>query len=495
MTLTTENPETARPPVGATRGWLPAMLRRLHFYAGILVGPFILVVAVTGALYAFSPQLERAVYADLLEAPSSSEERLPLEDQVDAAQVARGGDAVPSAVRPAPELGDTTRVMFAADDGADGHEAEPVAVFVDPATGEVLGEDHVYGTSGSLPLRTDIAQAHRHLFLGDWGRIYSELAASWLAVVVLAGVGLWAVRWRALRASRRSRRDLLLPGRTGPGYRRTRSWHAALGIWFAAGGLFLAVTGITWSTYGGANVADMRQALSWQTPAVETDLSDGAPAEDEHAGHEHHGGHHSTSEEVDVDPAAIDHVLHAAQEAGFTSTHVEITLPTGADQAWSMEDVSMRLPAPELQAVAVDAGSMEVIDALRFDDYPFVAQLAQWGIWLHMGTLFGLPNQLMLFALSLGLVVMVIWGYLMWWQRRPRHGGRAMGPAPAPGALRRAPWWGVGLTVGSAGLVAWFLPVLGVSLVAFVLGDVCWQVHRRRQSRREEAPTASAVRD
>ncbi|MDZ5079053.1 PepSY domain-containing protein [Nesterenkonia sp. HG001] len=494
MTLTTENPETARPPVGATRGWLPAMLRRLHFYAGVLVGPFILVAAATGALYAFSPQLERALYADLLEAPSS-ETALPLADQVEAAVQSVGGDVVPTVVRPAPEPGDTTRVMFTLDEEAQIHGSELLGVFVDPGTAEVLGQDQVYGTSGSLPLRTDIAQAHRHMFLGDWGRLYSELAASWLGVVVLAGVGLWALRWRRLRASRRSARGLLVPQGGERGYRRTRSWHAALGIWIAAGGLFLAATGITWSTYGGSNVTDLRQALSWETPSVQTDLGDAAHAEDEHAGHEHHGGDHGASDEADVDPAAIDEVLQAGRDAGFTSTRLEIILPREADQAWTIQDVSMRAPAPEVFSVAVDPDAASATDVLRFEDYPFVAQLAQWGIWLHMGTLFGLANQALLFGLSTGLALMVIWGYVMWWQRRPRHGGRAMGPAPAPGALRRAPWWGVLLTVGSAALVAWFLPVLGVSLVAFVIGDVLWQAHLRRRFRQEVDRWEPSVRE
>ena len=70
-----------------------------------------------------------------------------------------------------------------------------------------------------------------------------------------------------------------------------------------------------------------------------------------------------------------------------------------------------------------------------------------------------------------------------------------MGPAPAPGALRRAPWWGVLLTVGSAALVAWFLPVLGVSLVAFVIGDVLWQAHLRRRFRQEVDRWEPSVRE
>ncbi|WP_373689302.1 PepSY domain-containing protein [Rothia santali] len=58
------------------------------------------------------------------------------------------------------------------------------AVFVDPVTGEIRGDLAVYGTSGSLPLRTWIDGLH----LGDTGRLYSELAASWLWVVALGGL-------------------------------------------------------------------------------------------------------------------------------------------------------------------------------------------------------------------------------------------------------------------------------------------------------------------
>lgn len=57
------------------------------------------------------------------------------------------------------------------------------SVFVDPYTGEVLGTLEVYGNSGALPVRTWISMLHRHLHLGEVGRLYSELAASWLWVV------------------------------------------------------------------------------------------------------------------------------------------------------------------------------------------------------------------------------------------------------------------------------------------------------------------------
>lgn len=79
------------------------------------------------------------------------------------------------AVRPAPALGETTRIMFA-DPGLG--ESESRAIFVDPIALRVKGDMTVYGTSGILPLRQWIDYAHRSLLLGDSGRLYSELAAS-----------------------------------------------------------------------------------------------------------------------------------------------------------------------------------------------------------------------------------------------------------------------------------------------------------------------------
>ncbi|XKK39659.1 PepSY domain-containing protein [Nocardiopsis sp. ARC36] len=38
----------------------------MHFYAAVLVAPFIVVAALTGLLYVYTPQLEQAVHADLL---------------------------------------------------------------------------------------------------------------------------------------------------------------------------------------------------------------------------------------------------------------------------------------------------------------------------------------------------------------------------------------------------------------------------------------------
>lgn len=457
------------PPRPGRRPWFGPLLRRLHFYAGILVGPFILVAATSGALYALSPALEQVVYRHELHSPVTGA-TLTLGEQVEIAQDVVGRGAVLTAVRPAPEPGDTTRVMF----GQDGlGPSEARAVFVDPGTGEVRGDLVTYGSSGSLPLRAWISDLHRSLHLGDPGRLYSELAASWLGIVVTAGLVLWVNR---LRAARRTA-GVARPKRRRTGYRRVLSWHTLVGAVVVLGALFLSATGITWSQHGGAHVAELRAGLGWLTPALNTSLTDGAPDDgDEHAGH---GG--TPAEHTGVaNPATFDAVLAIAQRVNVNTGEVEIRPPAEPGTAWVVQENKSSVPT-EGDAVAVDGTTMQVVDRTDVADSPLAAKLTTWGIDLHMGLLFGLANQLVLLVLALGIGSMVVLGYLMWWKRRPTREPRGLvGPPPVRGVLRGAPWWGLAAVAVVAVGIGWFLPLVGYPLAAFVLVDVLIGLARSR---------------
>lgn len=465
------------------RGWFPQLLLRLHFLAGLFVGPFILVAALSGAAYAIGPSVERIVYAHALTAPSTAAP-LPLADQVRAAQAyvdVHHPDDTLAAVRPAPGRGDTTRVLYA-EDGL--LESQSRAVFVDPGTAEVRGDELVYGTSGSLPYRTWVSTFHRSLMLGDVGRLYSETAASWLGVVSLAGLGLWVVRFRATRARTASgrpataaRRDLLRPARGVTGYRRTSSWHASTGVWLLLGAVFLSATGITWSQFAGDNVSALRSAWGWSTPSLDRSLGDGAaaPAGGEHAGH-HGGGTAAAGTAVTADADAFDAVLAAARRVNVDTDQVEITPPATTDQAWSVAEIKRSWPT-QVDSVAIDPRDLSTVSRTDFSSYSIPAKAARWGIDTHSGTMWGLPNQVLLFVTALGIAVMVVLGYAMWWQRRPT--GARVGRAPRGGALARAPWWGTGAVVVVALGLALLLPTLGVTLLAFVVVDALVVTFRR----------------
>jgi uncharacterized iron-regulated membrane protein len=114
----TTAPETAAPETTAPEarthstaptGWaaLRPLVLRLHFYAGVLVAPFLAIACLTGLIYVFSPQLSDAVYADeLLVGPHAGPAR-PLDEQVAAALAAHPAcfavfvDHVPAAAQAA----------------------------------------------------------------------------------------------------------------------------------------------------------------------------------------------------------------------------------------------------------------------------------------------------------------------------------------------------------------------------------------------------------
>jgi len=450
---TLDPPTEPAPPPARTS--IRPLVMRLHFYAGLLVAPFILIAAVTGGLYAAAPTLEKIVYGHLLTVDPGGAP-LPVADQVAAAR-ATAPDLHVSTVRPPSGPQDSTRVSFTDPTLPDDTLR---SVFVDPYTARVLGSEPTW--FGYLPLSTWLDGLHRHLHLGEPGRVYSELAASWLWVIALGGLYLWVVRPAASR----------LAGRLGRRSRTVRT-HSRIGVWALIMLLFLSATGITWSTYAGAHVSDIRAALHWQRPALD------APAA-EHVEHAEHAGHVAPA----PDPASIDYsgVLAAADAAGVHAP-VEVTVPAeaGGPVTVSEIDKAWRLTT---NVAAIDPQTLHPTGTISYwSDYSVVAMLADWGIRMHMGFLFGLANQILLLAVAAAVVVMIVLGYRMWWQRRPIRGG-GWGRPPARGAWRALPVAArVALPAGAVVLV-WFLPVFGVSLIGFLLVDAVVGMLARRRAQR-----------
>ena len=484
MSLAPELPKEDEPvaapdrPSGRRPSPVAALLLRLHFYAGLLVAPFIVVAAVTGLLYTFTPQLDQALYRDELRVATVGQAARPLAEQLAAARTAHPDGAL-VAVQPG-EGERTTAVVFSLPElGEKNH-----TVYVDPYTAQVRGQLTTW--FGSSPAQTWFDDLHRNLHLGVIGRHYSELAASWLWIIALGGLVLWLRRVRGVRNP--VRRALFQDLKTRKGVRRTRGWHATTGVWLLAGLLVLSATGLTWSRYAGANFGDALDALDARTPEVAT----AAPAD---GGQPAAGGHHgSGTGAATVDPAAADRVAGIARDNGLDGP-IEIGFPADATSAWTVAQIDNRWPVG-YDRIAVDADAGTVVDRSNFADWPLLAQLSKLGVQAHMGTLFGWVNQILLAALALGLLCVVFWGYRMWWQRRPTRAGRralAGTPPVRRGAWQRLPAWVIAAGIPLTIAVGWALPLLGVSLAAFLVADlIAGAVQSRRRPEPDPVPVSPA---
>ncbi|ROP35045.1 PepSY-associated TM helix domain-containing protein [Saccharothrix texasensis] len=452
------------------------LLRRLHFYAGVLVAPFLLVAAISGMLYAFAPQFDRVFYGDLLEVSSAAGAPRPLAEQVAAAQAVLPDGAVTGVQLPDDPTA-TTRVVFSLPGLP---EERSQTVYVDPYTAQVVGQLTTW--FGATPVTAWLDNLHANLHLGETGALYSELAASWLWVVALGGLVLWLAR---RRTARRRVRALVVPEKGAKGVRKTRSWHASVGVWVLLGALFLSATGLTWSNNAGANFDAALTALNAKTPALDTGLR-GAKGATSGDGHGEHG---DGSSAVEVDPVTFDRVLVAARGAGLDGP-LELGVAAAPGTAWTAAQTDNTWPV-RLDKVAVDPATATVTARADFADRPVPAKLSSLGIQAHMGVLFGVANQLALFLLAAGILTLIVLGYRMWWQRRPTRADRraALGAPPRRGAWQQLPLW----VVIPAPLVlialGWAIPLLGLSLLAFLLLDGLVGAARRRA--RDKTGTAA----
>ena len=449
------NQPTPVPPAPATTetpaapGWaaLRPLLLRVHFYAGLLIAPFLVVLCLTGLAYVFSPQLNDVVYQrELLVGPHTGPAR-PLDQQVDAALAAHPEGTLSSLVVPSdPER--TTGVVLAVR-GLDPDLER--TVYVDPYSGQVRGAlDTWFDTP---PLQTTLDGLHRNLLLGEPGRVYSELAASWLPFLVLGGLILWIARRRSRRVA-----VLLPPARdTAAGRGRMRGWHGAVGIWLSAALLFISATGLTWSQYAGGRFQALVVAMDGSTPEL---TAERVPA-------------------ASRAPVSVQTVVDVARQAGLAD-RLKVTVPAEAGAVFTVAEVSNTWPIQRDQ-VAVSPTDGRITETILYQDWPLMAKLTRIGILAHMGSLLGLFSQLCLAAMALGLLAMVFWGYRMWWRRRPTRGGYAGALAPRGVARTLSQPVTFTLVLGAV-FVGWLIPLFGLSLLAFVLVDGAVGALARRRS-------------
>ncbi|RXF72835.1 PepSY-associated TM helix domain-containing protein [Hansschlegelia zhihuaiae] len=434
----------------------PALHRavwRWHFYAGLIVAPFVLILSVTGAIYLFNDEINDLLHAELrIVAPHDATE--PLSRLVAAAEASvPGGKATRIDTWSEPDR--SAQVFVTAGDG------EKLRVFVDPGSARVLGS-YVY--ERTLVGFADVF--HGSLMLGKFGDGIVELAACWTLVLVVTGVFLWWPR------GTQSLSEALTPRLHATGRRFWRSLHAAVGIWTAALIAFLVVTGLPWANiwgsllragsdvagvgypeshrgHGSTPRATVKQALGEAPWSMET-----APmpaSGDEHAGH--HGGHMSHAADAEAAPIGIDRAAGILASAGMAHPY-RLSLPDGPAGVFTAYTYPDR---PQGQrTIHIDQYSGEILGDVGFKDYGPVAKAVELGVQLHMGNYFGRANQVVMLLACLGGAALSITGPVMWWRRRPK--GRLAAPRPLEPARMRT------LALLTIGLGALF-PLAGASLL------------------------------
>src|SRR6187401_3192487 len=153
-------------------------LWRWHFHAGLFCIPFVLVLALSGSIYLFKPQID--AFADrAVDSLVVRGQRATGEAQVAAAIASLPGSKLFVYEIPN-EPDDAVRVHLYAPDGTGR------IVYVHPETLAILK------TVPHTHRLTEIVRTiHSSLFAGTTGAIVIELAACWAIVMLVTGLYLW----------------------------------------------------------------------------------------------------------------------------------------------------------------------------------------------------------------------------------------------------------------------------------------------------------------
>ena len=435
---------------------------RWHFYAGLFVIPFMLILAATGIIYLFKPQLDAAMYHNLMFVQPGTT-TIPYSDQVQFAEEAHPG-AIVTKVTPNSAPDRSTEVLLTTTDQRE------LMTFVNPYTGQVLGNrDEVNN------LQAITRKIHGELLLGKLGDYVVELAACWALVLLITGLYLWIPRYQF------SVLGTLVP-RLWTQNKRIfwRDLHAVPGFYGTVLIGFLILTGLPWSGFWGntfAQVWGRFPAQMWDDIPKSTVLTGSLNQKGQvvpwavgqlqmpQSTPSKHSHNESTISQKATDTSrsvSIDSVITLAQSKGAPPGFT-VVLPEGETGVYTVS----AFPDDPRQEVTmhIDQYSGKVLADVRWQNYGLVPKVVEMGVAIHMGKYFGLPNQLLMLIAALITVLLSITGTVMWWQRRPQGTGRIGAPAMPPYAQN----WRFPLVITAVlGLI---FPLVGLSLIVVLLLD------------------------
>jgi len=453
---------------------------RWHFYAGLFVVPFMLMLSVTGLVMLFDDEIEFNRYQSVLAVtPETSTVATSL--QMDNVQKGFPGAKVTQFV-PSASADLANRFSISLESG------KTLIVAVNPYNGNIQGM--IDRSDSWYALANDI---HGTLLLGEWGDYLIEIAASLGVILLVTGIYLWLPRDNASKAG-------FLKVRITNGSRiLIRDLHANIGGLLSFVLLFFLISGLAWaSVWGGQFVQAWSSfpAEKWDDVPLSTQnhasMNHGSeeempwnleltlmPESHDHAAMlaaesramqddtniVHHVSKHTSAK------LGIDEILDQADMLGFTT--FKLNLPRSETGVYTLAANTMGgdITDPRLDRTThIDQYTGKVLADVTWNEYNPMAKFMAAGIALHQGDV-SVLNKVVNILFCLAFIFIAISGVVMWWLRRPRDSKVLC----APPRFEHEGIWKVGLI--TIVLLSFTFPMAGGTIAVALFVD--WLVFSR----------------
>lgn len=479
----------------ASRRW--RTLWRVHFYSGMIAMPFILLMAITGLVILYTQPIQDLTEGDLRTVTDTGDwmSFTAMEQNVEAAYP---DVAVVSLTMPTDA---EHSAIFGLDDG---HQA-----YVDPYTGEVLGENSagggIVGLSNRLhgqlnngdvtvPLPSvgfvwDEGPVMRDYVLGD---LVLEILGVWVIVLAASGIYLWWPRKSRNAGAEKNGRTLFGVRLGKKGRAKWRDMHAIGGLLMSIALLVTLVSGMAWSTYWGPNFSAFAEQVTPNNfidpPASSVgtrgDLDVLGNTIPWNTGDIPIPASYATEPNGEL-PAAVslDTVVSIGDAEGMKPGYT-IYFPdnSAVDEAGNPIYGSFTLSnswprkTGEARDLFLDQFSGTTLAEATGWGYGTISYAVDTTVSWHMGTQWGIVTRIVMTAICLLAIWAVISGFVMFWKRR------RPGSAGLPRRPREVKFgWGLWAIIG---VIAIVYPLWGVTAAIVLLFDrfVIRQVPKLRRA-------------
>ncbi|SCB61722.1 Uncharacterized iron-regulated membrane protein [Rhizobium aethiopicum] len=422
---------------------------RWHFFAGLLVIPFMLNLAITGSLYLFKDEISDTFFAYRYVVADGSTTLKPSE--IIAAATAAVPGSIASSYKEARDGTHSAIVTVLSNAGS-------TLVFVNQHDGKVLDK-----VASDNEFNWVLKKIHSLDYFGTFTNRLVEIVGGFALMLVVTGIYLWWPRCRT---------GGVLSVRGTPSKRVFwRDTHAVTGAIAGIMIFFLAATGMPWSGYWGSKANAWLTANNLGYPAQ---LWDAVPSSSKSTHHvvEQPGWivENAPVPDSNMDMAKMGHMQ--AQPIGLDAA-VDVAkragIAPGFDMAIPSDDKGVYTASiypddlAKERTIHIDQYSGKPLVDISFGQYAVFGRWIEWGINVHQGQEWGLVNQLLMSATCLCVILMCVSAALMWWKRRPS--GRMGVPPMPPKKSVYLGLWAIALIFGIA------FPMTGIAIAVMILID------------------------
>lgn len=338
------------------------IINKLHLIAGLGSGVVVLIVALTGCVWAFEEEIRYVTQREQLFVTAQSAPRVPVSRVMDAVKA----DEPSAKINQIRLFGESTRAIQV-------FTQDKRLLTVNPYTGQLLASRDQETDWLLIDLKL-----HRTLLLGNVGKriIYWN---AWLFLVMLvSGLVLWLpARWRQWRSS-------LTVKWQAKAAKRTYDLHSVLGFYALPFLLLIVVTGIDMASHG---------EKKKDKPVLYQKLGSNL---------------------------ILDQAVSSALGAAAFET-VRINLPK---DSLSPLRVVVMYPTSGLRKESTftfDPATAQLLDAKRHDRMTFSQRFWKSDYELHTGRMLGFFGKCVAFGAGLVAASLPVTGFLIWWGKRKRN--------------------------------------------------------------------------